>query len=80
MTRTTSIDTVEPRPQPTLSAVELGRNPDSAYVVLEFSRKTKLLKAFRSETDAKRYLKTIKEDNASFGSPPVVLIRHVDLY
>ena len=67
MTPTTSVQLVEAKQLPPIPIIE------SAYVVIELSRRTKLLNAFRSEESAKRYLTQVKEENTAFANPPAVL-------
>jgi hypothetical protein len=70
--------------QPNLVRFPVERTPEvgcePAFVVLEYGRRTRLLRAFRDEAEAKRYLSQVKKDNACFAKPPITLIRRVDLY
>ncbi len=70
--------------QPASGGVLSGWKPDaaadSAFVVVELARRVRVLKAFRNEEQAKRYLRQVNEDNANFAKPPAVIILPVDLY
>ncbi len=80
MNLTTSLETVELKSPPTNNIIELKREPESIFVVVEFGRRNKTLIAFRSEELAKRHLSELKEYNANFANPPPVIIKCVDLY
>jgi hypothetical protein len=59
--------------------LEKERSGHTIYIVMEIGRKTKLLKAFKDEEQAKRFMQESKENNDGFANPPMVLVRGVDL-
>lgn len=82
MTPSALAQAVANRPEPETDAVVAGdaRPPEPVFVVLEFGRRTRLLRAFRDEEAAKRFAKQTNRDNAAFANPPLVLVREIELH
>lgn len=82
MTPTALAAVVNPRREADFgaSAADDASPPEPVFIVLEFGRRTRLLRAFRDEEAAKRFARETNRENAAFANPPMVLVREIELH